>query len=122
MARSTVWIATRTFRGWTCSDCGWNYPVPTLLTDPEAKSAYDRLSLAKFREHKCVESPTRIESPLPSITERIRRLVGRGYKPKDAIELVLQEVQLEARDSPGAIESAKAEAQDFLRRMREGII
>jgi hypothetical protein len=110
-------------RGWTCSDCGWNYPVPTLLTDPEAKSAYDRLSLAKFREHKCAEFPMRIESaPLPSITERIRGLVSRGYKPKDAIELILQEVQLEAWDRPDTVEAAKAEAQDFLRRMREGII
>jgi hypothetical protein len=123
MARSTIWITTKAFQGWTCSDCGWNSPVPTLLTTPEAKSAFDRLSLSKFREHDCAGHPERPDLPAdPSVTERIRKLASRGFKPKDAIDLVLQEVQLELRDRPEAYESAKAEAQDFLRRMREGII
>ena len=123
MARSSVWTTTRTFQGWTCSDCGWNSPVPTLLSTPEARSAYDRLSLAKFREHECAEHPGRETFvALPSVTERIRKLATRGFKPKDAIDIVLQEVQLELRDKPAAIESAKAEAQDFLRRIREGIL
>jgi uncharacterized protein YoaH (UPF0181 family) len=123
MARSTIWITSRSFQGWGCSDCGWSYAVPTLLSDPEAKSAYDRLALAKFREHTCVEHPARPElGALPSVTERIRKLAASGYKPKDAIELVLQEVQIEFREKPERIEAAQAEAQDFLRRMREGIV
>jgi hypothetical protein len=123
MARSSVWISTRSFQGWACSDCGWNSPIPTLLTGTEAKSAYDRLSLSKFRTHKCEEFPARVDTgALPSVTERIRKLITAGYKPKDAIELVLQEVRLEFRDRPATIEAAEAEGQDFLRRMREGIV
>ena len=86
-------------------------------------SAYDRLSLAKFRDHECAEHPPRRASATaPSITERIRRLAARGYKPKDAIDLVLQEVQLEFRDTPEVLQAAHEEAEEFLRRVREGII
>ena len=86
-------------------------------------SAYDRLSLAKFRDHECAEHPPRRASATaPSITERIRRLAARGYKPKDAIDLVLQEVQLECGQTSKLLQSAHDEAEEFLRRMREGII
>lgn len=118
-----VWITSRSFRGWSCSDCGWNYEVPTLLTDPDAKSAFDRLSLSKFRGHECANHSERVEfSIAPSVTERIRKLVGGGYKPKDAIDIVLQEVGLEFRHKPEVIDEAQNEAQDFLRRMRDGIM
>ena len=123
MARRMVWITSRTFRGWSCSDCGWNYEVPTLLTDPDAKSAFDRLSLSKFRGHECANHAERVEfSIMPSVTERIRKLVAGGYKPKDAIDIVLQEVGLEFRHRPEVIDEAHSEAQDFLRRMRDGIV
>src|SRR5215467_11269445 len=52
-ARELLWTSHRTFQGWTCSQCEWNYPVPTLLTDADAKTAFDRLAASKFREHKC---------------------------------------------------------------------
>ena len=123
MARTMVWITGRSFRGWSCSDCGWNYAVPTLLSEVEAKSAFDRLALSKFRGHECAEHSERLEYPgRPSVTERIRKLVASGYKPKDAIDIVVQEVGLEFRDKPDVIDAAQSEAQDFLRRMREGIL
>ena len=123
MNRSAIWITVANFRGWGCSECDWNYPVPTLLSEREAMSAYDRLSLAKFRDHECAEHPPRRASATaPSITERIRRLAARGYKPKDAIDLVLQEVQLEFRDTPEVLQAAHEEAEEFLRRVRKGII
>ena len=123
MVRSAIWIAVPHFRGWGCSDCEWNCPLPTLLTGPEAKSAYDRLALAKFRDHKCAEHSPRMPSATgPSVTERIRKLIARGYKPKDAIGIVLQEVQFEFREKPEVLQSAHDEAEEFLRRMREGII
>jgi len=118
-----VWITSRSFRGWSCSDCGWNYPVPTLLSEAEAKAAFDRLALSKFRGHECTEHSERLEYPgRPSVTERIRTLVASGYKPKDAIDIVVQEVGLEFRDKPDVIDAAQSEAQDFLRRMRDGIL
>ena len=123
MARSTVWITTASFVGWGCSDCGWTSAVPTLLSTPDAKSAFDRLAVAKFRAHKCEEHSTRLEyGTTLSVTERIRKMAAKGYKPKDAVEIVLQEIQLEFRSQPSILEAARVEAQDFLRRMREGIL
>ena len=52
----------------------------------------------------------------------MRRLVVHGYKPKDAIEVVLQEVRMESDDDRKAIESAEAEAEDLLRQVRDGLV
>lgn len=57
-----------------------------------------------------------------SFTARIRRLVATGFKPKDAVELMLQEVELEYRREPAVLAKAKTEGEDFLRRMRAGLI
>jgi hypothetical protein len=122
-SRETVWTSNPTFQGWTCSQCEWNYPLPTLLTDPEARTAYDRLAAAKFREHKCADHHSRLgQSDTDSFTARIRKLVAQGFKPKDAVELFLQEVALEYRNQPKTLAQAKAEGEDFLRRLRAGLI
>jgi hypothetical protein len=122
-ARELVWTIDRTFQGWTCSQCEWNYPTPTLLSDPEAKTAYDRLAAAKFREHNCGDHLARLISPATeSFTARIRSMVAHGFKPKDAVELFLQEVAIEYPNQPKILEQAKAEGEDFLRRLRAGLI
>ncbi len=122
-ARELVWTVDRTFQGWTCSQCEWNYPIPTLLNDPEAKTAYDRLAAAKFKDHKCADQLSRL-APAggDNFTARIRKLVSQGFKPKDAVELFLQEVALEFRTQPKVLAQAKTEAEDFLRRLRAGLI
>jgi hypothetical protein len=123
MARSMMWIADPDFHGWICSDCEWNSAIPTLLEDPEARSAFDRLASGKFRGHNCADQPARNASNRPaSLTERMRVLVKRGYKPKDAADLVLQEISLEFREQKGILKQAETEAVEFLRRVREGII
>ena len=122
-AREMLWSVDRSFQGWTCSRCEWNYPVPTLLNDPEAKNAYDRLAAVKFREHQCSEHPARLAGTGPeSFTSRIRKMVAHGYKPKDAVELVVQEVAIEHPNQPKILEQARAEGEDFLRRLRAGLI
>ena len=123
-ARQIIWTSTHGFQGWTCSQCDWNYPIPTFLNDPDARTAYDRLAAAKFRDHKCAEHSSRQGSPddADSFTPRIRKLVTQGFKPKDAVELFLQEVALEYRNQPKVLAQAKADAEDFLRRVRAGII
>ena len=45
-ARQIIWTSTHSFQGWTCSQCDWNYPIPTFLNDPDARTAYDRLAAA----------------------------------------------------------------------------
>ncbi len=122
-AREIQWSFDRNFQGWTCSQCEWNYPVPTLLNDPEAKNAYDRLASAKFREHKCADHPMRMTGVGPeSFTSRIRKMVAHGYKPKDAVDLVVQEVAIEYPNQPKILDQARAEGEDFLRRLRAGLI
>jgi hypothetical protein len=123
-ARELIWTSTHSFHGWTCSQCEWNFALPTLLNDPEAKTAYDRLAAAKFRDHKCADHLSRLGSAddVDSFTPRIRKLVQQGFKPKDAVELFLQEIALEYRNQPKVLAQAKADGEDFLRRVRAGLI
>jgi hypothetical protein len=121
--RTIIWVAEHGVQAWTCSECEWNYPLPTLLNDAEAKSAYDRLALGRFREHACEKHAPRLaQNNALSFTARIRKLVKQGFKPRDAVDLLLQEVELEYRGQPKVLEQARAEAEDFLRRVREGLI
>lgn len=123
MPRSMQWRIALDVRKWACSDCGWEYPVPSLLSDPEALRAFDRLARDKFIAHSCADLPTQ---PAPvlheSATERMRGLVRRGYKPKDAAEIVLQEILLEHGPGTKKALQAEEEAREFLRRVRDGII
>jgi hypothetical protein len=125
MARSLIWIQATSDPGWACSSCRWKFPVPTLLASEEAKSAYDRLAAAKFREHTCeVQTPAPIvkTNAGPTFAERAGKLIKAGYKPKDAIELVMQEIILENGHEPGIREKARADAEEFLRRVGKGLI
>jgi hypothetical protein len=121
-ARELLWIVDRNFKGWACSQCEWNEAVPTLLNDPDAKTAFDRLASAKFRSHNCADHLARLLPVGDSFTARIRKMVTQGFKPKDAVELLLQEVALEYRNQPAVLAQAKSEADDFLRRLKAGLI
>jgi hypothetical protein len=121
-ARQLIWTSHHTFQGWTCSQCEWNYPLPTLLTEADARTAYDRLAAGKFKEHKCSDHLARLAGDHESFTPRIRKLVQQGFKPKDAVELFLQEIALEYRNQPKVLQQAKADGEDFLRRVKAGLI
>jgi hypothetical protein len=113
--------------GWSCSVCPWKFPVPTFLSDAEARSAYDRLAKARFHEHACDGAPLPSQpivdtSREPLFIDRVRKLLKVGYKPKDAVELALQDVALEHRNDSKAMAKARTEADDFLRKIREGLI
>jgi hypothetical protein len=123
MGRFLTWVSDQRFQGWACSQCEWNCPLPTLLADPEAKSAFDRLASGKFLSHDCREhnkSVRRVDSE--GFAERARKLVRRGFKPKDAADITLQEIMLEHRHEPGVEKRARADAEDFLRRVKDGLI
>jgi len=128
MERSLIWMETDV-NGWACSNCRWRFPVPTLLSGEEAKGAYDRLAAAKFRQHIC-DAATGFSSKTPeaklnvdsAFTERARTLIKRGYRPKVAVELVLQETEIEHGNDPKFMEKARADAEDFLQRVRTGLI
>jgi hypothetical protein len=128
MKRSLIWIADNA-GGWACSNCGWKVPLPTLLTGEEAKEAYDRLAAAKFREHKCeshvtltaVKPDTREYSDI-NFVDRARMLIRRGYTPKIAIDLTLHEIENEYANDSRIMEKARADAEDFLLKIRKGLI
>jgi len=128
MGRSLIWIEDAN-QGWACSSCRWRFPIPTLLSENEAKRAYDRLAAVKFREHKC-DAETGLPATQPEIrrdldptfAERARKLIQQGYKPKDAVELLIQETALENRNDARIIEKARAEADNFLLQVRKGLI
>jgi hypothetical protein len=128
MERSLIWMESDV-NGWACSNCLWRLPVPTLLSGEEAKGAYDRLAAAKFRQHTC-DAATGLSATAPdakrnvdtAFIERARTLIKRGYKPKVAVELVLQETEIEHGNDPKFMEKARADASDFLQRVRSGLI
>jgi hypothetical protein len=125
MGRSLIWVQGDADVGWACSSCRWRFPVPTLLGDKEAKDAYDRLAAAKFREHECATqsaSAAPTKNTGPTLAERARTLIRTGYRPNVAVELVMQEIALEHRNDPGVMERARLEAEDFLLKIRKGLI
>lgn len=103
--------------------------MPTLLSGEDATAAYDRLAAAKFREHNCeglygppaAKQETKRELD-NSFAERAQMLIKHGYRPKVAVELVLQEKELEYGNNPARMERARADAEDFLLRIRKGLI
>jgi hypothetical protein len=121
MSRWLTWISDHQLRGWACSQCDWNFPVPSLLQDKDAKSAYDRLAASKFQDHDCATYPKRQDADEDSFAERARRLILRGFKPKDAVEIVLQEIMLEYRNDPTKVAKARIEAEGFLRSMKDSL-
>jgi hypothetical protein len=124
MERSLIWVQGDADVGWACSSCRWRFPVPTLLSE-EGKDAYDRLAAAKFQEHKCeaqTSSPAMKESASHTFEGRARILIKRGYKPKDAVELLLEETALESRNDPSTMKKARVEAEDFLLKISKGLI
>jgi hypothetical protein len=123
MARWLSWVSDRKLTGWTCSQCGWTFAVPALLSDPEAKKAYDRLANTKFQEHDCIEHGPRPDfGGEDTFAERARKLVMRGFKPKDAVEITLQEISLEHRNDSAKMEKARLDGEDFLRKVKSGLI
>jgi hypothetical protein len=123
MERWLIWVREQQLQGWACSQCEWSFPVPTLLSNHDAKSAYDRLASSKFAEHKCQQHSQRASrSQEETFTERARKLITRGFKPRDAVEITLEEIMLEHGNNPKIIEKARADAEVFLSRVKEGLV
>jgi hypothetical protein len=115
--------------GWACTNCGWAFPIPTLLSGDDAMAAYDRLAAAKFHDHKCeldagfpaTKEPAKREAD-SGFDERARMLIKRGYKPKVAVELALDEMEIEHGRDRTFMEKVRADAEDFLWRVGKGLI
>src|ERR1700722_3614289 len=123
MGRWLTWVSHTRLTGWACSQWGWTFPVPAMLTDKDAKSAYDRPASNTFQEPDCaVHGQPAVLAASESFAARARKLVTRGFKPKDAAQITLQEITFENRKDPGAAKKAEVDAEDFLRRVKDGLI
>ncbi|HSZ60931.1 MAG TPA: hypothetical protein VK828_04000 [Terriglobales bacterium] len=129
MARFLVWTEGDGggAKGWACSECAWKDPIPTLLSEGEARSAYDRLAAVKFREHTCLNtgfSAQRQSEPIATdanaFADRARALIKRGYTPKIAVDLVLHELEIEYGGHSPKMDQARVNAGDFLRMLKQG--
>jgi hypothetical protein len=49
-------------------------------------------------------------------------LIRLGYTPKVAVELVLHEMEFEHRNNSRMMEKARVDAEDFLLKVRKGLI
>jgi hypothetical protein len=119
MARLLTWMSDQHLTGWACSACDWTFPLPSLLSDPEAKKAYDRLASAKFHRHDCAAHQLVASLDPDTFIARAKGLVMRGFKPKDAAEIAAREIMFENDHDPDIARKVQTEAQDFLRRMRK---
>lgn len=128
MLRFLIWTEGDN-KGWACSNCRWRFPVPTFLSGEDAKGAYDRLAAIKFKEHQCegetglsdVQPETKLDADIP-FAERARVFIKRGYTPKVAVDLVLHEMEFEHGSHSQVMEKARAAAEDFLVKVRKGVI
>src|SRR5207249_1696913 len=120
--RSLTWVSDKHLTGWACSACDWTFPLPSLLSDPEAKKAYDRLASAKFQRHDCATHQPVASLDPDSFIARAKGLVKRGFKPKDAAEIAASEIMFENHDDPDIARKVQIEVNDFLRRLKEGFI
>jgi hypothetical protein len=57
-----------------------------------------------------------------SLENRARMLIKRGYTPKVAVELVLHELEVEQGSNSRIMDQARSEAEDFLAKLRRGVI
>ena len=122
MARWLKWVETSTSQGWACSQCSWVVNSPDLLSDPDAKAAYDRLANAKFQSHKCQDYGLRAELvEEEDFMTRAHNLVKRGFKPRDAADIVMQEILLEYGEDGSRAARTRLAAEEFLRRVKSGM-
>lgn len=57
-----------------------------------------------------------------SFAERARRIIKRGYTPKVAVELALHEIESEDGSNPWIMKKARIDAEEFLLKVRGGLI
>ena len=60
MSRKLVWIEQQRFRGFGCSDCGWQFKHSGPLTDTSFDEMMRNFELQRdkeFRLHVCAEHP-----------------------------------------------------------------
>jgi hypothetical protein len=82
----------------------------------------------KFREHACLDAGFAAPKMEPAVgygspfADRARALIKRGYTPKIAVDLVLHELEIEHGSHSRKMDQARTDADDFLRKVRQGLL
>ena len=122
MARALTWVSDQRLTGWTFPGVAGRFLFRRFLKDPEARKAYDRLASAKFQRHDCATHQSSASFAPESFINRTKGLVMRGFKPKDAAEIAAREIMFENDHDPDIARKVQIEAQDFMRRVKKGLI
>lgn len=82
------------------------------------------MALDRFREHRCLSLASRPVERVgcPNFAERARAFIKRGITPKNAVEMVLREVEFEFGKDARAMMKARMDAEEFLLKVRKGLI
>jgi len=99
------------------------------VRDHPELGAYGRPADTKIRAHRGEAEPrvsareqeTQRDADT-AFADRARMLIKRGYTPKVAVELVLHEMEFEQGSNSKRMEKARADAENFLTRARQGLI
>src|SRR5438094_9002514 len=118
MARALTWVSDQRLTGWTCSRCGWTFPLPSLLKDPEARKAYDRHASAKFHKHDCAIHQSSASFAPENFIARAKGLVMRGFTPKAAAAIAAREIMFENDQDPAIASKGQIEAHNSLRAVK----
>jgi hypothetical protein len=66
MRRKLVWIERKSFQGWTCSQCAWEFKSSGPLVGKsieDMKRHYERDRDREFNSHVCAEHPRAPKHP-----------------------------------------------------------
>ena len=103
--------------------------IRLAVRDHPEMGAYGRPADARIHEHRreAETKPSAQKPELPrasdtAFADRARMLIKRGYTPKVAVELVLHEMEFEQGNNSSAMEKVRADAEEFLRKTRRGLI
>jgi len=93
----------------------WTEPAKNAAEQPRAFAA----AAGAGAQNSVAPARRPVSSDFP---ERAGKLIKAGYKPKDAVELVLQDTALECRNDPRVMEQERRNAEEFLQKIRSGTI
>jgi hypothetical protein len=67
--RELVWVETKGFLGWGCSECAWKFNpegMPAGATIAEMKQHYQQQRDDEFQSHRCADYPAMQAPSRPS--------------------------------------------------------
>jgi PilZ domain len=97
-----------------------DHPEMGAYARPADAATHGRRREAETRPS--AQEPAMLRAADTAFADRARMLIQKGYTPKVAVELVLHEMEFEQSNNSSAMEKLRADAEEFLRKTRRGLI